>query len=750
MFHPNRRLIVVIGLLLFIVAALAACAQEPTEVEVTRVVEVPGAEVEVTVEVEVPVEVEVTREVEVMVEPETAVSVVPFEEAWAASAHADASAAAFTHWDEDDPQEIPESCAKCHSTPGYMDYTGADGSEVGVVNAPAPIGTVIECQACHNDIIIHKDTVVFPSGAEISELDASARCMECHQGRSSTVNVNAGFEEAGLDPIEDADTVSEEVGFSNIHYYTAAATLYGTEAMGGYEYDGKSYDAKFDHVEGYDSCVSCHDSHTLAVKIEECTACHEGVSSPEDFASIRMIGSLVDYNGNGDIEEGIEAEITGLRDALYGAIQAYANEVSGTPIAYSSAAYPYFFIDADGDGEASEEEANYGNKYNAWTPRLAKAAYNYQASLKDPGNFAHGGKYTIQLIYDSIEDLNMAISSPVDMSAMHRIDHGHFAGSEDAFRHWDEDGMVSASCSKCHTAAGLPLFATEGVSISQPPSNGLNCATCHSDLETYELYTFDSVTFPSGATVTMALDETDEDGLVSNTCINCHQGRSSTVRVNQVTGDTPDDVVGEGIGFQNIHYFAAGATVFGDETKGAYQYEGKDYVGRNEHVGKFDSCTECHSAHKLEVKVSECTECHENVMAPEDLHDIRVSDVDYDGDGDVEEGIAGEIDTMAEVLYAAIQAYAAANPATDPIIYSSSGYPYFFIDTNGDGEATPDEANYGNRYTTWTPQLLRAAYNYQYAKKDPGAFAHNAPYVMQALYDSIEAIGGDTTGMTRP
>ena len=133
-------------------------------------------------------------------EPETAVSVIPFEEAWASSAHANAEAEAFVHWNEDDPQEVPENCAKCHSTPGYMDFTGADGSEAGVVDAPAPIGTVIECQACHNDIIIDKDTVVFPSGAEISHLDASARCMECHQGRASTVSVNAGIEEAGLDP----------------------------------------------------------------------------------------------------------------------------------------------------------------------------------------------------------------------------------------------------------------------------------------------------------------------------------------------------------------------------------------------------------------------------------------------------------------------------------------------------------------------------------------------------------------------
>ena len=358
----------------------------------------------------------------------------------------------------------------------------------------------------------------------------------------------------------------------------------------------------------------------------------------------------------------------------------------------------------------------------------------------------------IQLLYDSIEDLNMALAEPTDMSAMNRIDHGHFAGSEEAFRHWDEDGAVPGRCSKCHSAAGLPLHVTEGVSISQPPSNGLNCATCHDDVETFTRYQVSEVTFPSGATVSMALAEDDTNGLESNLCINCHQGRSSTSSVNRSIGDLAGDEVSENLRFQNIHYFAAGATLFGDEVQGAYQYDGKDYLGRNEHVGRYDSCVECHDTHALEVVVENCADCHEGVTTVESLLSIRDEDntIDYDGDGDVEEGIAGEIDTMADALYVAIQAYANTNPNTAAIIYDSHAYPYFFIDTDGNGESDPGEAIYPNAYNTWTPDLLRAAYNYQYAQKDPGAFAHNAKYVMQVLYDSIEAMGGDVSAMTRP
>jgi len=97
-----------------------------------------------------------------------------------------------------------------------------------------------------------------------------------------------------------------------------------------------------------------------------------------------------------------------------------------------------------------------------------------------------------------------------------------------------------------------------------------------------------------------------------------------------------------------------------------------------------------------------------------------------------------------------MQAYAADTAGTENIVYDSHSYPYFFLDTNGNGEPDPDEAAFPNRYNTWTPNLLRAAFNYQYAAKDPGGFTHNGLYVIQTLYDSIEAVGGDVSGMTRP
>ncbi len=673
---------------------------------------------------------------------------VPFLEEWTSSGHADATAEAFRHWDEDDPKEVPTRCAKCHSSPGYQDFIGADGSEAGKVDKPAPVGTVIDCAACHNEVTLKMDSVVMPSGVEITGLGRESRCMQCHQGRASKVSIDKAVEKANP---ADVDTVSPDLGFINIHYFAAAATRYGTMAKGGYQYDGKSYDTYFAHVEQFDTCEECHDPHTLQVRVDQCSACHTGVKAVEDLKNARMEGSLVDYDGDGNIEEGVYYEIEGLQEMLYQAIQMYAAEKSKTAIVYDSHNYPYFFIDTDNNGKAEEEEAKYGNKYNAWTARLLRATYNYQVSVKDPGAFAHGGKYIIQLLSDSIEDLNAALATSIDLTKTHRIDDGHFAGSEEAFRHWDEDGKVPPLCSKCHSAAGLPLFLKDKTTISQSPANGFQCTTCHNDLTEYSRYEVAEVKFPSGAVI-------DSGDANTNLCMNCHQGRQSTVHVNKSTKGLDGDTVSDKLRFQNIHYFAAGATRFGTEAKGGYEYDGKEYVGFKKHVPDYRGCTDCHSAHQLDVNVEDCGFCHSEVKGKEDLRNIRWTvkkgqEKDYDGDGDVKEGIAGEIDTLRTALYAALQEYAK-NVATAPIVYDAHHYPYFFNDTNGNGTSDSDEAQYGNRYKSWTPNLLKAAYNYQYAAKDPGGFAHNGDYIIQFLYDSLESLGAkakvDMAGMVRP
>ncbi len=653
-------------------------------------------------------------------------------EAWSGSAHADATAEAFRHWDGEDPKEVPVACAKCHSEGGHLDFLGADGSAAGIVDAPASVDTVVSCTVCHNPVSVSKVSVVFPSGVEITGSDASVRCMECHQGRESTVSVNQAITDSGLG----LDDPSPDLRFRNIHYFAAASTLYGSEVHGSYEFEGMAYQPKFGHVPGYDSCMGCHNVHTLEVKVSECSVCHDNVASAEDLTAIRMPGSLVDYDGDGSTDEGIYDELEGLQALLYQAIQTYASEVAGAPILYDAMAYPYWFADANSNGQIDGDEGGYA----AFTPRLLQATYNFQAYEKDPGAFAHNGKYYAQILDDSIATLNEALAQPVDLAQAHRNPPGHFDSTAEAFRHWDEDGEVPGTCTKCHTSEGLPFYLDQGVTIAFPPSTSLACSTCHSNFEDFALFASDEVAFPSGAKLSFG------EGVASNLCLNCHQGRESTMSVNAhiAAAGVGDDEVSDQIRFRNVHYFVAGATLFGADAQGAYQYEGKEYAGRFAHVPGFDTCANCHSPHALTVQETACATCHGEF---EDVTAIRMMAGDYDGDG-AQEGVAGEVATMHEALLAAIQAYAADTIGT-PIAYSATAYPYWFVDANANGIADPDEAD---GYATWTPRLLRAAYNYQYVAKDPGAFAHNGRYIAQVLYDSLLDVGGEgaVAGMTRP
>jgi hypothetical protein len=104
---------------------------------------------------------------------------------------------------------------------------------------------------------------------------------------------------------------------------------------------------------------------------------------------------------------------------------------------------------------------------------------------------------------------------------------------------------------------------------------------------------------------------------------------------------------------------------------------------------------------------------------------------------------------MKEKLYASIQAYAKDKLQTG-ILYDSHAYPYFFLDADNDGNADKTDQGGSASFNAWSPRLLFAGYNLQYAMKDPGAYAHNPTYVMQVLYDSIKDLGGSVDGMTRP
>jgi hypothetical protein len=607
------------------------------------------------------------------------------------------------------------------------------------VDKAAPVGTVINCTACHNPAADKLSHVAFPSGVTLEGVGPEARCMTCHQGRSSTDDVEEAIKDAG---VAGPDTVSSQLGFLSIHYYAAAATLNAGRVRGGYQYAGKTYDWRFRHAKEMDTCVDCHDPHSLEVRVETCKKCHTGVSKLADLKTIRMIDSSPDYDGDGDTTEGIYHELDGLGGLLLAAIQGYTKERSLGAICYAQATYPYFFKDTDGDGACSTSEAAFANAFGTWTARLVRAAYNYQVSHKDPGAFAHNAKYVIQLLHDSIADLNTALTAKIDLSKAARDDIGHFNGAGEPARHWDEDEAVSPTCAKCHSGSdGFRFFVKYGTNIPvTEPDNGLDCYTCH-QLDTkasspWTLITVDSVTYPGSKTI-------KSPGAKGNICATCHSGREAKATV--------DAAIAAGdLGFRNVHYLPAAAVKNGAEAQVGYQYAGKSYAQAWTHPPG-DDCTFCHdpkqTSHTFRVEdaFGKCAFCHGSAKTPEGIR-MSLHAKDYDGDGDATEPLPDELGGLAAALLAQIKVAAGA----DKLCYHEQSYPYWFKDTDGDGSCSSQEAVFSNAFGAWTPALMKAAFNYQLTRKEPGAWAHNFDYTAQLLIDSIADLGGSTSSYVRP
>ena len=659
---------------------------------------------------------------------------VPFFAEWQSSAHADGTAEAFTHWDAEG--EVPAACARCHTSEGFRDFLGDDGSAPGRVDAPAPIGSSVDCQTCHNPAANALSDVSFPSGFELTGLGGEARCMTCHQGRSSGLAVQQAIDDAA---VSGDDEVSPALGFLNIHYYPAASTLLAGRANGGYQYAERVYDTRFRHVEAFDTCTECHDPHSTRPRFNQCVTCHAGASDLNGAHDIRMPSSSGrDYDGDGDVSEGIYHELTGLRDELLLTVQRYGAE-RDAPLCYSEVTHPYWFIDTDADGACSSSEALSDNAYAAWTARLVKATYNYQMATKDPGAFAHNAKYILELLHDSIEDLNLGLVVKVDLSTTVRGDRGHFDGSSEAARHWDADEAVDATCSRCHGGQqGFRFFVEYGTSIEVPETaNGLECGTCHTSYgDEFAVLEVPSTTFPSGV-------EVQQPGF-DNLCGVCHSGRASkaTLDAQIATGQ---------FRFVNVHYLPAAGTKLGSAAAIGYEYEGSAYAGPLAHMGGAQ-CTSCHdpiaSQHSFSIEDTwdaRCNVCHADANGePEAVRLVHLAD--YDGDADASESLRGEIDGMAGNLLAAMRNVAGASG----LCYETTAYPYFFADPDGDGVCSADEATPASAFTAWTAELMRAAHNYQLSRKDPGAWAHNFEYIGQLLFDSTENLAASGGAMTRP
>lgn len=320
---------------------------------------------------------------------------------WFRSAHADAAAEAFTHWDED--ETIRPACTVCHAGEGFRAFHGLDGSERGVPSEDIAPGGVVDCDTCHNPGLKEITEIASPSGVMHPVVGVEAACMTCHQGRSAGVTVENAV---GYKPV---DTPDASLRFINPHYATAAATWLGGIGGAGVQYPGLSYSGQFFHSKPVSTCNSCHEPHTLEVQADSCQTCHQA-DNPQAIRIARQ-----SYDGSGDTTKGIREDIATNAALLLEMVGRYADEIAEAPLVYDGGRYPYFFADANRDGRADELDGR-SVSYGSWTPRSLRAAYNWKLVTADPGAYAHNPHYALELLHDSIADLAGPLG--VDMDAL--------------------------------------------------------------------------------------------------------------------------------------------------------------------------------------------------------------------------------------------------------------------------------------------------------------------------------------------
>ncbi|MBN1965198.1 MAG: hypothetical protein JW910_11170, partial [Anaerolineae bacterium] len=310
-----------------------------------------------------------------------------FPQQWESSAHADQNAEAFWY----PIGEGRESCVRCHSGYGYIDW--ASGAEEVRTDY-----STITCAVCHdphdasspNQLRVF-DSVVLPDGTEVADAGPAATCMSCHNARRDAVAIVDG-------------AASGEGSFSTPHYSTAAELM---NSVGGYTWGVDMPTSPHGNIID-NTCIGCHmagtpgmnnmgtpdDSsddqplpghntvgeHTFAMvdasgaeNVAVCQTCHDGQTSFE-FEAFR------DYDGDGEFESN-QAEIAGLRELLQAAIvDAGVNVLDH---------HPYFEIPEGADAN------------------LLGTVWNL-AFTGSGGSAAHNLRYTVGLLQLSYEMLTGA------------------------------------------------------------------------------------------------------------------------------------------------------------------------------------------------------------------------------------------------------------------------------------------------------------------------------------------------------
>lgn len=232
---------------------------------------------------------------------------------------------------------VNPSCAKCHSTAGFVDYSK------GLSPIRAEAG-MLSCQGCHDphnanqypkqvrfyDSVFIDDSVATP-GFTLTGQGTSATCMSCHHARrsppatySSSTTVPHGGSTATDVLLGIRASTNVQVIVSGLTNTIATVALQNSAHSGVakcvdcHMYPNPAIGAAGHNTRG-DHTFSVVDTETGEGNIAACQQCHEGVDDVTDLDHISVVSSFLpnggDYDGDGT-PEGVQSEVEGVQQHL--------------------------------------------------------------------------------------------------------------------------------------------------------------------------------------------------------------------------------------------------------------------------------------------------------------------------------------------------------------------------------------------------------------------------------------------------
>jgi hypothetical protein len=295
-------------------------------------------------------------------------------------------------------------CQGCHTNEGFIDWvkTGSVDSEAYIANPSQP-----GCATCHDhhgrgDMSLRTTKSVTLVDDEVYDGGDGNLCATCHQAR------RVGATEVKASP---ASGIRSHFG---PHHGPQANVMAGS---GAYEFPGKRYSSSVHLNVVEDTCVDCHmalpegryslspdvGGHSFNVlgevheeekaNITGCVACHADIEQVPG-TEIFDIKAAADYDNDGTVEP-VQAEVQGLLDYFVNANGTGLLQNTNPPMYKRDATATFHDL---GSGWANSRNGD-------WSEAEVAALFNYKLIVEDRSLGVHNTKYTIQVLYDTIEAL---------------------------------------------------------------------------------------------------------------------------------------------------------------------------------------------------------------------------------------------------------------------------------------------------------------------------------------------------------